>query len=248
MFCPFCGSQNRDGKKFCRNCGRNIPPPKQAQVALPPLSWTPPTAMQNYPSGSGITGVNQPSVTGTVEPANLPETVGFEALKIPALPNSAKSTVPETPYPFETEIQSSQPEGESYDLEGTAQLPPSVREQRIENFQDDLDKTAEVPVLPPPEVLGEKLEDEKTEEVPVLRESRSERLDASVPLVDRSTQSPTLSVVPTFSAIGATSYMPQARPGLSWVEKALIAAAVVASLLGLLIIVWFWVLKPTLNS
>lgn len=243
MFCPFCGSQNRDGKKFCRNCGKSMPPPRQVQA--PPVlpSLTP--AMQSYPSGSGVTGVSQAPATGSIEPPNLPETVGFEALKMPALPDASRPTAPEALSPFQTEIQYSQPNGESYDLEGTAQLPPSVREQRIEEFQEDLDKTAEVPVLPPPEVLEARLEDEKTEEVPVLTESRPQRLQTSAPLVpDRITQPP-LSVAPTFGIMA--SYIPQARPGLSGVEKALIAVAVVTSLLGLLIILWFWVLKPTLN-
>ncbi len=248
MFCPFCGSQNRDGKKFCRNCGKNIPPPKQVQVAPPP-SWIPPSVMQGSPSGLGVTGVSHAHVTGSIEPQSLPETVGFEVLKMQALPaNDARSTVTEATPPVQSEVQYSQPADTDYDLEGTAQLPSSVREQRIEDFQEDMDKTAEVPVLPPPEALSAKLEDEKTEEVPVLSEPSSGRLHASAPLLDRSfTQSPTLSVAPTFSALGTASYIPQARPGLSGVEKALIAAAVVTALLGLLIVLWFWVLKPTLS-
>lgn len=242
MFCPFCGSQNRDGKKFCRSCGKNIPPPKQAPLP----SWAPPSALQSFPSSSGVTGVGHAPVTGSIEPQSLPETVGFEALKMQALPD-ARATVPEAMSPLQTEVKSSQPPDTDYDLEGTAQLPPSVREQRIEEFQEDMDKTAEVPVLPPPEALSAKLEDEKTEEVPVLSEPNSGRLHASAPLPDRSfTQPPTFGS-PTFGTMSATSYIPQARPGLSGVEKALIAAAVVTALLGLLIIIWFWVLKPTLN-
>src|SRR5262245_10451510 len=28
MFCPFCGNENRGGKKFCRQCGKAIPAPR----------------------------------------------------------------------------------------------------------------------------------------------------------------------------------------------------------------------------
>lgn len=37
MFCPFCGHQNREGKKFCRQCGRTMPPPRSS-VGTTPLS------------------------------------------------------------------------------------------------------------------------------------------------------------------------------------------------------------------
>lgn len=37
MFCPFCGHQNREGKKFCRQCGRTLPPPRSS-VGTTPLS------------------------------------------------------------------------------------------------------------------------------------------------------------------------------------------------------------------
>ncbi|MBI4853418.1 MAG: zinc ribbon domain-containing protein [Acidobacteria bacterium] len=36
MFCPFCGHQNRDGKKFCRQCGRTLPAPR-TNVGTSPL-------------------------------------------------------------------------------------------------------------------------------------------------------------------------------------------------------------------
>lgn len=36
MFCPFCGHQNRDGKKFCRQCGRTVPAAR-ANVGTTPL-------------------------------------------------------------------------------------------------------------------------------------------------------------------------------------------------------------------
>ncbi|KAF0249877.1 MAG: hypothetical protein FD167_722 [bacterium] len=35
MFCPFCGHQNRDGKKFCRQCGRTLPAPKTSTGTTP---------------------------------------------------------------------------------------------------------------------------------------------------------------------------------------------------------------------
>ncbi len=35
MFCPFCGHQNRDGKKFCRQCGRTLPAPKTSSGTTP---------------------------------------------------------------------------------------------------------------------------------------------------------------------------------------------------------------------
>lgn len=38
MFCPFCGHENRDAKKFCRQCGRAIPARKSVTTSyLPPL-------------------------------------------------------------------------------------------------------------------------------------------------------------------------------------------------------------------
>jgi hypothetical protein len=35
MFCPFCGHQNREGKKFCRQCGRTLPPPRSTVGTTP---------------------------------------------------------------------------------------------------------------------------------------------------------------------------------------------------------------------
>lgn len=35
MFCPFCGHQNREGKKFCRQCGRTLPPPRSSVGTTP---------------------------------------------------------------------------------------------------------------------------------------------------------------------------------------------------------------------
>ncbi len=35
MFCPFCGHQNREGKKFCRQCGRTMPPPRSSVGTTP---------------------------------------------------------------------------------------------------------------------------------------------------------------------------------------------------------------------
>jgi hypothetical protein len=40
MFCPFCGKQNRDGKKFCRQCGKLVPPPR-VRIAQPRSSFLP---------------------------------------------------------------------------------------------------------------------------------------------------------------------------------------------------------------
>lgn len=35
MFCPFCGSENRQSKKFCRQCGRTVPSSKPSMSTSP---------------------------------------------------------------------------------------------------------------------------------------------------------------------------------------------------------------------
>jgi hypothetical protein len=50
MFCPKCGSNQGDGKKFCTGCGTNLLVVSQAltgQLNPPPVSYTPPAS----PSG-----------------------------------------------------------------------------------------------------------------------------------------------------------------------------------------------------
>jgi hypothetical protein len=75
MFCPFCGNENRADKKFCRQCGRNLPPPKRTSI-------TDPTSLKV------VTEFNAP----------LPELAGAmaageEITHIPgALPNSLSQT------------------------------------------------------------------------------------------------------------------------------------------------------------
>ena len=34
MFCPFCGSENRQSKKFCRQCGRTVPSSKPSKPSM----------------------------------------------------------------------------------------------------------------------------------------------------------------------------------------------------------------------
>ncbi|MEW6730592.1 MAG: zinc ribbon domain-containing protein [Acidobacteriota bacterium] len=83
MFCPFCGTENRSGKKFCRQCGRTIPPPRlKAVLPAPPESHEviAPLSMPVAPPPS--VSVSPPSVqlppTPLAPPSmQLPPTVTF---------------------------------------------------------------------------------------------------------------------------------------------------------------------------
>jgi len=50
MFCPYCGSQNNAGRKFCGNCGKSLPPEQQIQNSVGPHPSVPGKPYQTHAS------------------------------------------------------------------------------------------------------------------------------------------------------------------------------------------------------
>lgn len=71
MFCGECGTQNPDTNQFCKNCGKPIKRPQQAQAPQPAATPLPPAGMQ------------QPGVAaGAVAPEPSPVSRGMWVLSV----------------------------------------------------------------------------------------------------------------------------------------------------------------------
>lgn len=63
MFCPFCGHQNREGKKFCRQCGRTVPAPRSniGTTPLPHYNTFPEDLLESVDSGFPMASQTNPN-------------------------------------------------------------------------------------------------------------------------------------------------------------------------------------------
>ncbi|MCS6884708.1 MAG: zinc ribbon domain-containing protein [Acidobacteriota bacterium] len=243
MFCPFCGTQNREGKKFCRSCGRVLPPPKRSAVLQPVVAEQ---AMAVF--GAGLCSESEAVV--------LPDTVGSEAISPSDKVKAESVSVEVQDFPgdsadsVDVDKEELSQNGDC-DLEHTAQLPPSVRKRIFDDFEkqqeEELEKTAEVPVLTSSESTAPAAgsEEEPTEEVPKLSE---------VPKLDKLFEMDADGEPTCLSVLGSSqqqlvlpkflTYVPQTHLGLTATEKALLAASIFTALLGIGIFFWFWILRP----
>src|SRR5262249_28192237 len=104
MFCPFCGNENRGGKKFCRQCGRAVPMPRAYDVKAgeeKPAPGFGNRAMDNGKANVYSSPPAAPVLRVSAEPV-VAEDVSAEQLNEPTaqlLPDTENfESPPESPY------------------------------------------------------------------------------------------------------------------------------------------------------
>jgi hypothetical protein len=224
MFCPFCGSQNRDDKRFCRQCGKTLPAPRSRGVISNALPATEESVAAPEPAKS---------VADLLEPTGqlLPDTVDLPVLgTLPPLfsngserpANGAVAGLEQQQDPLEQEQFADDSENTSGEFMSTDEL----------ELDKTLDKTVETPVLEPPSC-------EPGEERPraVLSSSPASSPGFNGTAGSRASR-PILSFV---SSLGPGEDLEIDR-GLR-VERMTLAISAVAMIIGVAILVWLLFLK-----
>src|ERR1044071_4894492 len=141
MFCPFCGNNNREGKKFCRQCGRTIPPAREnpGTTPLPPVD--------EFPSEASLDSSN-PSVDESI-------------YSVPAPPQPNWS-----PTASEVSSDSWRPNRAVKTSEEYRPTPEEIEEDLNQFTQQLLPDTADFEVLPPQPVKENNGREKPTNGVP----------------------------------------------------------------------------------
>jgi hypothetical protein len=230
MFCPFCGSQNRDDKKFCRVCGRLIPTPRsrgfQSDEAILSPSFEPSAIKNSAIIDPPVEAAEAQFVVEDQlnEPTGqlLPDTVDFQ------MPKDAPSV---STNGSERSNNGSIAGMANIEISSPADLPLSDQEVTSGEFMSTdelemdktLDKTVETPVLTSADIAAAAAE-----------ERASER---AVPLFQRGGR-PLFS----FMSSGGAEQSLQFDRSLK-VERIILIASAIAMLAGMAMLIWLLVLK-----
>lgn len=273
MFCPFCGNQNRDGKKFCRQCGKQMPPARvTSALSEQPAETPPPAAMGGWqqlveeslynnfsqaatqPPSPPPTNPWQPdpSSAGDYRPITEELEEQLNHYTVPLLPDTVGFEVPKPGAPS-VPVNGYERKANGHAAapvkEETHSPPPSYGGGQESNGNAAEAALLEPDTMPGPVLKPEDLFDDNvpTDELEILDKTLDKTAEVPVLSINSRRAEPAKITasppLPSFLPLAGSSPQLQVQ-GIRRFERIALFVAAGIALIGIALIIWLWILRP----